>query len=52
MTAGVQLSDHEQVVVTARISRHGDVDSAIRSLEAKSQPIDVASSAPVRLTIN
>ena len=52
MTAGVRLSDHEQVVVTARISRRGDVDSAIRTLEAKSQPIDVASAAPVSLTIN
>lgn len=52
MTAGVRLSDYEQVVITARVSRRGDVDSALKELEAKSQPIDVASAAPVHLTIN
>jgi cytochrome c-type biogenesis protein CcmH len=51
MTDGVRLSDLEQVVVTARISRRGDADSALRTLEAKSQPIDIASNAPVHLTI-
>ena len=51
MTDGVRLSDLEQVVVTARISRRGDANSALRALEAKSQPIDVAASAPVHLTI-
>ena len=52
MTAGVRISDHEQVVVTARVSRRGDADMGLRALEAKSQPIDVASDAPVRLMIN
>jgi tetratricopeptide (TPR) repeat protein len=52
MPAGVRLSDHEQVVITARISRRGDVDSTLRALEAKSQAVDVASAAPVHLTIN
>ena len=51
MTDGMRLSDFEQVVVTARISRRGDTDSALKTLEAKSQPIDVASNAPVHLTI-
>lgn len=51
MTSGMRLSDFEQVVVTARISRRGDADSALKTLEAKSQPIDVASDAPVHLTI-
>lgn len=52
MTHGVRLSDHEQLVVTARISRRGDVGSAPRTLVAQSQPIDVASTAAVRLTID
>ena len=52
MTAGVRLSDYEQVVVTARISRRGDANSAKGTLAAKSQPVDVASAAAVRLTIN
>ena len=52
MADGMRLSDHEQVVVTARISRRGDADATLRTLEAKSQPIDVASNAPVRLIIN
>ena len=51
MTDGVRLSDLEQVVVTARISRRGDASSALRGLEARSEPIDVARDAPVRLTI-
>ena len=51
MTEGMRLSDFEQVVVTARISRRGDADSALKTLEAKSQPIDVASDALVHLTI-
>ena len=51
MTTGTRLTDHEQVVVTARISRRGDADPALRALEAKSPPIDVASNTPLRLTI-
>ena len=51
ITEGVRLSDQEQVVVTARVSRRGDAGAALRGLEAKSQPIDVASDAMVRLTI-
>ena len=34
-----------------RKSRRGDADSVLKTLEAKSQPIDVASDAPVHLTI-
>ena len=52
MTQGVRLSDHGQLVVTARIARRGDADSVRRMLVAQSPPIDVASSAAVRLTIN
>lgn len=51
MADGMRLSDHEQVVITARISRRGNADATLRSLEAKSMPVDVASAAPVRLTI-
>jgi cytochrome c-type biogenesis protein CcmH len=51
MTDGVRLSDLEQVVITARISRRGDASRALRSLQAKSQPITIADTAPVYLTI-
>ena len=51
MMDGVRLSDYEQVVVTARISRRDDTSGALKRLEARSQPIDVASKAPVLLTI-
>ena len=51
MMDGVHLSDFEQVVVTARISRRDDTSGALKRLEARSQPIDVASEAPVILTI-
>ena len=51
MADGMRLSDHEQVVVTARISRRGDASAALRGLEARSQPIDVANEAIVNLTI-
>ena len=51
MTAGVRLSDFEQVVVTARISRRDDTSGTLKKLEARSQPIDVASETPVLLTI-
>jgi hypothetical protein len=51
MTTGTRLSDHEQVVVTARVSRRGDANPALRALEAKSPPIDVAGDAPLHLTI-
>lgn len=50
-TDGVRLSDLEQVVITARISRRGDASTALRSLEAKSQPITIVDTAPVYLTI-
>lgn len=51
MADGIRLSDYEQVVITARISRRGDADVALRGLEARSKPIDVAGDASVRLTI-
>jgi hypothetical protein len=51
MMDGVHLSDYEQVVVTARISRRDDTSGALRRLEARSQPIDVTSETPVLLTI-
>lgn len=51
MTNGVRLSDHSQVVVTARVSRRGDGDTALKMLEAKSLPVKVADAAPVHLTI-
>lgn len=51
MMDGVRLSDYEQVVVTARISRRDDTSGTLKRLEARSQPIDVASKAPVLLTI-
>lgn len=51
MMNGVRLSDFEQVVVTARISRRDDTTGTLKRLEARSQPIDVASKAPVLLTI-
>jgi preprotein translocase subunit YajC len=51
MGDGMRLSDHEQVIVTARISRRGDANTALRGLEARSQPIDVANDAIVNLTI-
>jgi hypothetical protein len=51
MMDGVHLSDYEQVVVTARISRRDDTSGTLKKLEARSQPIDVASETPVLLTI-
>ena len=52
MAGGMRLSDHEKVIVTARISRRGDANAAPRRLEARSQPIDVANEAVVHLTID
>ncbi len=52
IASGERLSDYEQVIVTARVSRRRDAGTAMKTLEAKTQPIDVASNAPVRLTIH
>lgn len=51
MADGARLSDLAQVIVTARISRRGDAGTPLKTLEAKSQPIEVASNARVHLTI-
>ena len=51
MVAGVNLSDFEEVVVTARITRGGDATVALQGLEAKSDTILVAENRHLNLTI-
>jgi hypothetical protein len=51
MVSGVKLSDFETVVVTARITRSGDATEALQGLEARSDPILVADSGQLNLTI-
>jgi hypothetical protein len=51
MVAGVKLSDFEEVVVTARITRGGDATVALQGLEAKSDTILVAANRHLNLTI-
>ena len=51
MVAGVNLSDFEEVVVTARITRGGDATVALQGLEAKSDTIVVAENRHLNLTI-
>jgi hypothetical protein len=46
-----RLSDFEQVVVTARISRTGNSSDALKGLEAKSDVIAVADNRHLNLTI-
>jgi hypothetical protein len=51
MTAGMKLSDFEQVVVTARITRSGDATVALQGLEATSGAIQVADNQHLNLII-
>ena len=51
MSAEVKLSNFEQVIVTARISRSGIATDALRDLEAVSDPIVVAENPHLNLTI-
>jgi len=51
MVAGVKLSDFDEVVVIARITRGGDATVALHGLEAKSGTILVAENRHLNLTI-
>ncbi len=51
MVAGVKLSDFDEVVVTARITRGGDATVALQGLEAKSGTILVSENRHLNLTI-
>jgi len=51
MVAGVKLSDFDEVVVTARITRGGDATVALQGLEAKSGTIQVTENRHLNLTI-
>ena len=51
MVAGVKLSDFDEVVVTARITRGGDATVALQGLEANSGTILVAENQHLNLTI-
>lgn len=51
MVAGVKLSDFDEVVVTARITRGGDATVSLQGLEAKSGTILVAENRHLNLTI-
>jgi len=51
MVAGVKLSDFEEVIVTARITRNGDATVALQGLEAKSGTVLIADNRRLNLTI-
>lgn len=51
MVAGVKLSDFEEVIVTARITRNGDATIALQGLEAKSGTVLIAENRHLNLTI-
>ncbi len=51
MSADAKLSNYEQVIVTARISRSGVASDALQGLEAKSEVITVAENPQLNLTI-
>jgi tetratricopeptide (TPR) repeat protein len=51
MTADFKLSDFEQVIVTARISRSGDATEALQGLEARSDTVVIAENRHLNLTI-
>lgn len=51
MVTGVKLSDFDEVVVTARISRSGNATEALQGLEAKTGPIVVANNNHIQLMI-
>lgn len=51
MSAEAKLSNHEQVVVVARVSRSGIASDALKDLEAKSEALAVAENSHLDLTI-
>ena len=51
LSTDARLSDFEQVVVTARISRTGNESDALQELEARSEVIAVADNRHLNLTI-
>ena len=51
MVAGMNLSNFDEVVVIARITRDGDATVALRGLEAKSEPVVLAENRHLNLTI-
>ena len=51
MTAGMELSKFEQVIVTARVTRKGDAMTALQGLEATSETIRVADNRHLDLII-
>ena len=51
MVAGMKLSDFDEVVVTARITRGGDATVALQGLEAKSDTVLVAENRRLNLII-
>jgi cytochrome c-type biogenesis protein CcmH len=51
MVDGVKLSDFDEVIVTARITRSGDAKVALQGLEAKSSPIAVTDNRHITLII-
>lgn len=51
MVKDVKLSDFNEVVVTARISRSGSATDALKNLEAKTNPVAVAAGEHINLTI-
>ncbi len=51
MVDGVRLSDFDEVVVTARVTRGGDATIALQGLEAKSETIQLAENRHLNLTI-
>ena len=51
MIAGMNLSNFDEVIVTARITRDGDATVALQGLEAKSDTIRIAENRHLSLTI-
>jgi hypothetical protein len=51
MVAGMNLSNFDKVIVTARITRDGDATVALQGLEAKSDTIRIADNRHLNLTI-
>ena len=51
MVEGMRLSNYDEVIVTARLSRGANAINALKGLEAKSPPVAVASDKPIQLII-
>ena len=51
MVEGMRLSNYDEVIVTARLSRGANANNALKGLEAKSPPVAVASDKPIQLII-